>query len=192
MKKPSIKIACDALGWLVSMCAPNFSDTVGAGRIPLETKIGWLRSPPDPLPYLKVDTSCSELYQLERAGILEDGGHTPTVCKLTAKGSRIITNPGYRLTELGRCWCIAAYKPTPGLSKEAAHERSAMLGNMLIEAMRHPEAIAGFVERHKFEQHKCPEWVALVLVGAGLLPLAAWSLIESAMVEHGDLIGEIL
>lgn len=190
MSRPAhdVATAVTILCWLIDQHAPD------PGLIMLQEKrpsnddrAAWLRRR-DAL-WLAVDTSRREGHAMTTAGLVEQRRCQPSVLKVTAKHARAVAYPSYRLTDLGRCWCVSLLESV-GEAADAVHDA------MLLAAMERPDelhALTAEINAHgmlsvPYAEHlRSPlhddiardhvastdlalSWVALRLLGAGVRP----------------------
>lgn len=144
-----------------------------------DTRAAWLRG--RKASWLAIDTSGSELHALHAAGFVAQRKCQPSLLKVTARHVRAVAHPSYRLTDLGRCWCVSLLE-SYGDAANATHDA------MLLAAMERPTdllklaaevtAIAVSNEHQTFallpaaspDPALAASWMALRLLGAGVRP----------------------
>lgn len=189
MSRPAhdVATAVTILCWLIDQHAPD------PGLIMLQEKrpsnddrAAWLRR--RKALWLAVDTSRREGHAMTTAGLVEQRRCQPSVLKVTAKHARAVAYPSYRLTDLGRCWCVSLLESV-GEAADAVHDA------MLLAAMERPDelhVLTAEINAHgmlsiPYAEHMCSplhhelgspttctdlalSWVALRLLGAGVRP----------------------
>ena len=180
----NVTTAVSILSWLVDQHAPDPALVMLAGVRPSnDERVGWLRR--RRAEWLAVDTSRFEAHAMTGAKLLATRGCQPSLLKVTTRHTRAVAHPSYRLTDLGRCWCVSLL-----LSDDAEAAPDAML----LAAMEHParlHALAAevsiaaasslvldeYLEQARelmpiadFDRDDAAAWVTLRLLGLGAVP----------------------
>lgn len=186
IKKPNISRAADVLSWLTNMTSPEVLGFLRSEEpVTHEAKRVWLRSEyAATCPLLAINTSKGEAHSLAIAGLLE-GDHGPAVLNVRDKHATILTcHPRYRLTRLGRRWCLAAYSDLP--RDERNH-----LGVVLQEVLARPTHVEKLRDTLRKKRGISPcfaAWKAIVALGCGLDPDADAGTILTACDAHRELV----
>lgn len=182
--KHKVATAIAILSWLVDQHAPDPAVVMLSGKHATnDEKVAWLRR--RRAEWLAVNTSRPEAHAMTAAGLLASTGCQPSLLTVTARHVRAVAHPSYRLTDLGRCWCVSLLLSDDA---EAAHDA------MLLAAMEHParlHALAAevsiaaasslvldeYLEQARelmpiadFDRDDAAAWVTLRLLGLGAVP----------------------
>ena len=182
--KLKVVTAISILSWLVDQHAPNPALVMLHDVRPSnDERVEWLRR--RRAEWLAVDTSQFEADALTGAKLLATRGCQPSLLKVTARHTRAVAHPSYRLTDLGRCWCVSLLLSDDA---EAAHDamllaamqRPADLRNLAAEVTTIAASSLGLDEHLKQtfallsaanpDPALAASWVALRLLGAGVRP----------------------
>lgn len=184
--KYKVVTAISILAWLVDQHAPDPGLIMVSGKHATnDEKIEWLRR--RKADWLAVDTSRPEAHALVQAGLLAQRKCQPSLLKVTTKNTRAVAHPSYRLTDLGRCWCVsllasieadeeakhdamllAAMERSRDLHVLAAEVAAAVASS--IELDDHLEQARVLVPAADFGRDDAASWVALRLLGLGVVP----------------------
>ena len=181
-----VATAISILSWLVDQHAPDPALVMLSGVRPTnDERVEWLRR--RRAEWLAVDTSRFEAHALTGARLLATRGCQPSLLKVTAKHTRAVAHPSYRLTDLGRCLCVSLLLSESDDGEVvhdamllAAMERPAMLRALAIEVSfaassslmlnKYLEQARELVPTADFKQDEAAGWVALRLLGLGVEP----------------------
>lgn len=180
----NVATAISILSWLVDQHAPDPALVMLVGVQPSnDERVGWLRR--RRAEWLAVDTSRFEAHALTGAKLLATRGCQPSLLKVTARHTRAVAHPSYRLTDLGRCWCVslllsddaeaphdamllAAMEHPARLHALAAEVATAAASSLVLD--EHLEQARELVPAADFSRDDAAAWVALRLLGLGVMP----------------------
>lgn len=182
--RSKVATAISILSWLVDQHAPSPALVMLSGVRPTnDERVEWLRR--RRAEWLAIDTSRFEAAALTGARLLATRGCQPSLLRVTAKHTRAVAHPSYRLTDLGRCWCVSlllsddaeavhdamllAAMERPAMRRALAAEVASAASSSLV-LDEYLEQARELVPAADFKQDESAGWVALRLLGLGVEP----------------------